>query len=334
MLVGELYFEALSAIAVGSAIEKGVSKLKPLFAKVKWKLPKTIQKRAWPIEYGKKQIEKQLAWGEAKFLQPGGFEVWASTVEAHRYVGYPIIYGRKGMYVVIQVTKPTAFQQIMKGIERGMFPKMGGLAAKQRVIFRRGITGTSFAKAGESFRQFARSVAKPTKAMPLVTLPKITEKPSAISYERAKERFMQVAVQKPKQVERLVAVPKLGLRRVPYELEKEKYRPLEVAVQKPKQKVAVIQKLQLLQKLAPPRLVAPPTLYRPPYQPPTFPPYRERRLKAFVLAKRRKELFGRWFKKKHPIATPKQVLSLTLGGRKTRRATKSFSRRVKSLVSG
>jgi len=175
------------------------------------------------------------------------------------------------------------------------------------------------------------------KVAPLaITLPKIMEKPSAISYEQAKQRFRQVAVQKPKQKARLL--PRLTTRQELFELEQQKFRQLELEVQKPKQKVAVMTKLMLKQKLmmAPPQMLKPRMKppYRPPTTPPTFPTYREPRLVGFGLRRRREALFGRWYKREHPIASPRQVVSLVSGKRKKRAKKGSFGGRVRALVSG
>lgn len=289
---------------------------------------KTYLARQFPT--AKIAVERGLAWGERQFFQPGAFEVWATTVEPYKFVGYPIIYGKAAQYAVIQVTKPTAFQQIMLGIEKGMFPRMGGLAAQQRLILRTGKRGfapwlmptmpvakalarqvpTTLAGLGISAVARGIRVERPRRKRRLVTPLLVVPKPriERLPFEREMEKFRSLVLEVPKvkERERLVPVPKVSEALLQPQLAKQ-----EALVKTVQKQVQV-----LVPKIPVPTILKPPTY-----------PYWRRRGPRETFGKRFERLLGKWYYRKHPIPTPKQLARDFMGlPRKKRRKKKAKKR--------
>jgi len=56
--------------------------------KIGLKLPAWVQKRLWPIEYGRRQIERGISWGEQQFFVPTGHELSETMAKYWKYTGW------------------------------------------------------------------------------------------------------------------------------------------------------------------------------------------------------------------------------------------------------
>ena len=132
-------------------------------------------RRAWrwirtPSQPAKTAIERGIVWGEEKFLMPSGFELSETLRPAYKWTGFPVIYGKKAAYGVIQVSPATALTRIQKWIERGMFPRMGTLSAQQVVVAKKAVP-LGFPTAGVAFERVGVTApARVAGVLPFVLL--------------------------------------------------------------------------------------------------------------------------------------------------------------------
>lgn len=105
----------------------GYPTLRPLSAAAYASLRRGMEQQI----FGGSQFLPQQVPNVAKELS--SWETFSSTAEAHRYAGYPVTQGP--VSGVKLTSEPTAYDQIRKAIERGMFPRMGGLSSQQVPVF-------------------------------------------------------------------------------------------------------------------------------------------------------------------------------------------------------
>lgn len=183
-------------------------------------------------------------------------------------------------------------------------------------------------------REVVRPRVSPRRTLKPIQIPQPTEKDRAIltprlrtfPAERPKPSRAEIPIREPHIGE--IPTVRPGVGEIPT------IRPFTTQV--PKQ-VSMQKQPPLLRQITELTHGSPPP---PPPVPPIIPRVPRLKVHGFALKKRRGESFGRWYLKKHPIATPEQLLSLTVGKRGARgvvRTGEGLSQSLKAistLVSG
>lgn len=308
--------------------------------------PEFIQKRVWPVYYGKKKILEQIPLRGEEYWGYTPDITFLSTIDAEyfKYVGYPVLHGEKIGVKIIKTGAPTAFQQIQKAIEMGKYRAMGGLPATQQVVFAK----PSMAAFKTAAAQWAAWTAPGVvaKTVPSWIAPVVGE--ALVAGARGalvpvvQPRFMPEALEKfrpqlllpefAEEREDLLPVP-VGL---DVELTKERFRPVELLRPTPKKREDLIPVVipditqvseqdvaqwqrQWVQQIQKQRLVfdvpqvvfappiAPPYPSPPPYPPPPPPIIPPLKWPQRVGGGMFLPPKGAWLYRKHPIAGPAAV---------------------------
>lgn len=298
------------------------------------KIPSEVS--TWMVKRGSiGAIEREIGWGEAKFLIPKGFEFWATIHEAPKHVGYPILFGTISKYGIVSVTKPSAFTQIQHAIERGMFPRMGGLSATQVQLFEKPTREIGKGLVFRGLELGARTTGKtfiPTLVgLGVATIPSIVQRPTP------KITPSQILIQEPKLKPFTWELEKQKFPEPTWELEKQRFRFMEPTISKPKERGVTLPRIAPLPKAKPFQepIIKPfeitiqtqkeipitiPKSFQKEMQIPaipiptptmpkvTYPPSWLQRGGGFGEGGRQQALFGKWFKRVHPIKTPEEML--------------------------
>jgi hypothetical protein len=166
-------------------------------------------------------------------------------------------------------------------------------------------------------------VQKPKRKTREIVTPKI----ELLDYTAYKEKLKQAGIEKPKAKKKQALVPKTFLA----EAAVPRIGEAEIVTQKEKQKQ--LQKLMLIQKLVTIQPTPEPTPTPYPTPTPIPPLYGKERRRGLSLAKYEELLFGGWYKKRHPIARPQDIVGL-IGGPKARKKYVRTERQLKSLGKG
>lgn len=325
----------------------GIPTFRPLSAAAQYSLKMAIENSLWGPSAILEKRDVSGMWGGPEALT--GFEMWSSTAEAHPYAGYPTFYKDIVGFKLNQ--GPSAFDQIMKEIERGRFPRMGGMAATQIPIF--GKPSIDFAFEVSRYANLLPS----RRSLPMVTFAPSVSAPmkSPLSYTWKMPSFESIiGLGKPK-LRTPTLIKPIDLE-TGWELSKQKFANITIGLRggrtgkvwqpqvptvdsltKTTQRIGVpqiqpprLKQREIITPIVIPKVIPPapsPSPFPPIPPTPRIPPAPPSPLALIHWPGGgessgrggAKGLFGKWFKKRQEIKTPQQILATMFGGRKRRK---------------